>query len=56
MASDSSVNPNKPTVIVIGGGLVGSLAALYFVQQGSSVKMIEKRNDIRIRNAGFLKI
>lgn len=34
-------------VVIIGGGLVGSLAACYFANRGYSVQVFEKRNDIR---------
>ena len=34
-------------VVIIGGGLVGSLAAVYFANRGFTVHVYEKREDIR---------
>jgi kynurenine 3-monooxygenase len=49
MTSPESLEfPTKPLhVIVVGGGLVGSLASLYFSQKGHKTTLIEKRKDIR---------
>jgi kynurenine 3-monooxygenase len=34
-------------VVIVGGGLVGSLAALKFAKRGFNVRLFEKRTDIR---------
>ncbi len=49
VAEDMLMNPEKITgakVTVIGGGLVGSEAALWMAQQGKEVTLIEADNDI----------
>ncbi|KAJ3210189.1 hypothetical protein HDU67_005572 [Dinochytrium kinnereticum] len=38
---------NEFTVAIVGGGLVGSLAAVYFAQRGWKVTLYELRGDIR---------
>ncbi|KAJ1799736.1 kynurenine 3-monooxygenase, mitochondrial precursor, partial [Coemansia sp. RSA 2399] len=44
------------TVVVIGGGLVGSLSACYFAKRGWSVKLYEKRPDVRLpENASLVE-
>ncbi|KAJ2580731.1 kynurenine 3-monooxygenase, mitochondrial precursor, partial [Coemansia sp. RSA 1836] len=35
------------SVIVVGGGLVGSLTACYFAKRGWKVDLYEKRQDVR---------
>ncbi|KAJ2457647.1 kynurenine 3-monooxygenase, mitochondrial precursor, partial [Coemansia sp. RSA 2337] len=35
------------SVIIVGGGLVGSLAACYFAKRGWKVDLYEKRQDVR---------
>ncbi|KAJ3351658.1 hypothetical protein HDU91_006094 [Kappamyces sp. JEL0680] len=44
--------PQDFKVVIIGGGLVGALAAVYFGNRGYSVSVYEKRNDIRERREG----
>ncbi|KAJ1993775.1 kynurenine 3-monooxygenase, mitochondrial precursor [Coemansia spiralis] len=41
-------------VVIIGGGLVGSLSACYFAKRGWTVKLYEKRSDIRLAEHGHL--
>ncbi|KAJ1736988.1 kynurenine 3-monooxygenase, mitochondrial precursor [Coemansia sp. Benny D160-2] len=36
------------TVVIVGGGLVGSLSACYFAKRGWSVILFEKRPDVRL--------
>ncbi|KAJ2706601.1 kynurenine 3-monooxygenase, mitochondrial precursor [Coemansia sp. IMI 203386] len=45
--------PEK-TVVVVGGGLVGSLAACYFAKRGWKVDLYEKRPDIRLSENAHL--
>jgi kynurenine 3-monooxygenase len=45
------MNPSDFKIVIIGGGLVGSLAAVYFGNRGYSVQVFEKRNDIRDRKS-----
>ncbi|KXN68132.1 kynurenine 3-monooxygenase [Conidiobolus coronatus NRRL 28638] len=44
--SSQEVN-NKPSVAIVGGGLVGSLSAIYFSQNGWKVSLFERSLDIR---------
>lgn len=44
--------PSDFKVVVIGGGLVGSLAAVYFGNRGYTVHVYEKRGDIREEKTG----
>lgn len=43
--------PSDFKVVVIGGGLVGGLAAVYFANRGYTVHVYEKRGDIRLEKA-----
>ncbi|KAI9222571.1 hypothetical protein BC828DRAFT_345903 [Blastocladiella britannica] len=45
--SPSSSSTTQKTVVVIGAGLVGALAALYFAEAGWNVRVYEMRNDLR---------
>ncbi|KAJ1818349.1 kynurenine 3-monooxygenase, mitochondrial precursor, partial [Coemansia sp. RSA 2598] len=42
------------TVVIVGGGLVGSLAACYFAKRGWKVDLYEKRPDIRLSENAHL--
>ena len=39
---------NKKTIIIAGGGLIGPVCAIMFKKRGFTVKLFEKRPDIRI--------
>jgi kynurenine 3-monooxygenase len=41
------MQPQDFKVVVIGGGLVGSLAAVYFANRGYTVQVFERRRDLR---------
>ncbi|KOB75249.1 Cinnabar [Operophtera brumata] len=47
MASQQNGLSNKLDVVVVGGGLVGSLEALYLAKRGHKVRLFEYREDIR---------
>ncbi|CAG8647185.1 6219_t:CDS:2, partial [Acaulospora morrowiae] len=47
-SNDSQLAIPKRRVAIVGGGLVGTLAALYFAQRGWNVELFEKRRDLRL--------
>ena len=38
-------------IIIVGGGLAGSLSAIYLAQRGHDVHVVEKRGDPLLENA-----
>ncbi|GAB3239484.1 NAD(P)/FAD-dependent oxidoreductase [Hymenobacter seoulensis] len=48
MAEFASISADPETLTVMGGGLVGSLLALYLAQHGHKVEVFERRPDIRL--------
>ncbi|KAJ1918143.1 kynurenine 3-monooxygenase, mitochondrial precursor [Mycoemilia scoparia] len=51
-----SMESPRNTVAVVGGGLVGALASLYFAKRGWKVLVFEKRPDTRLpENQGFAR-
>jgi len=42
----------KQKLVIVGGGLVGSLLAIYLVKNGHEVHLYEARSDLRLQGAG----
>ncbi|ORZ38992.1 hypothetical protein BCR44DRAFT_53127 [Catenaria anguillulae PL171] len=43
----TTTTPTPKSVVIIGAGLVGALAAVYFAEAGWNVRLYEMRNDLR---------
>ncbi|HEX5542763.1 MAG TPA: NAD(P)/FAD-dependent oxidoreductase [Micromonospora sp.] len=51
--SSAAVTDHQPRVVIIGAGLAGSLAAVYFARRGCAVDVYERRADPRLYPAGI---
>ncbi|HEX6967970.1 MAG TPA: NAD(P)/FAD-dependent oxidoreductase [Micromonosporaceae bacterium] len=49
----TAAHPDRPRVVIIGAGLAGSLAAVYFARRGYLVDVYERRDDPRLHPAGL---